>query len=381
MARGVGRASPAHGCSPAPNGFGLAVSWTWLARVLSSRNWNLCLEGIPSTERKSLVTLRPSLGVKRSKKGARVHQKGTRLNGKRDVPRSETIGRRAPRFEILAPEGPLARGPEARSQRTSGKKTPRPRAPRFWRLTRGGPRSHRAEFRAPGTFMKKIPLAIYLNGFGLAVSWTRFARVGSSRNWNLCLEGTPSTGRKSLVTVRPSLGVKRSKKGARVHQKGTRLNGKRDVPRSETIGRRALRFEILAPEGPLARGPEARSQRTSGKKTPRPRAPRFWRLTRGGPRSHRAEFRAPGTFMKKIPLAIYLNGFGLAVSWTRFARVGSSRNWNICLEGTPSTGRKSLVTVRPSLGVKRSKKGSAHPPKGYAFKWEAGRLPFGDDKS
>ncbi len=153
--------------------------------------------------------------------------------------------------------------------------SPRPRAPRLRWLARGGPRSHRVEFRAPGTFLKKVPLAIYLNGFGLAVSWTRLARVLSSRNWNLCLEGTPSTGRKSLVTLRPSLGVKRSKKGAHVHQKGTCLNGKRDVPRSETMGRRAPRFEILAPEGPLARGPEAQSQRTSGKKVPRPRAPRF----------------------------------------------------------------------------------------------------------
>ncbi len=215
-------------------------------------------------------------GVKRSKKDAHVHQKGTRLNGKRDVPRSETMGLRAPRFQILAPEGPLARGPEAQCQRTSGKKVPRPRAPRFWWLARGAPRGHRAEFRAPGTFLKKIPLAIYLNGFGLAVSWTRFARVGSSLNWNICLEGTPSAGRKRPVTVRPCLGVKRSKKGARVHQKGTRLNGKRDVPHSEMTGRRAPRFEILAPEGPLARGPEAQSQRTSGKKVPRLRAPRFW---------------------------------------------------------------------------------------------------------
>ncbi len=207
-------------------------------------------------------------GVKRSKKDAHVHQKGTRLNGKRDVPRSETMGLRAPRFQILAPEGPLARGPEAQCQRTSGKKVPRPRAPRFWWLARGAPRGHRAEFRAPGTFLKKIPLAIYLNGFGLAVSWTRFARVGSSLNWNICLEGTPSAGRKSLVTVRPCLGVKRSKKGARVHQKGTRLNGKRDVPHSETISLRAPRFEIMASQGPLFHVSEARSHRTSGKEAP-----------------------------------------------------------------------------------------------------------------
>ncbi len=171
-------------------------------------------------------------------------------------------------LQILAPEGPLARGPEAQSQRTSGKKVPRPRAPRFWWLARGAPRGHRAEFRAPGTFLKKIPLSIYLNGFGLVVSWTRFEKVGSSRNWNICLEGTPSAGRKSLVTVRPCLGVKRSKKGARVHQKGTRLNGKRDVPRSETISLRAPRFEIMASQGPLFHVSEARSHRTSGKEAP-----------------------------------------------------------------------------------------------------------------
>ncbi len=278
------------------------------------------------------------------------------------VRRRRVVGPRDLRFWHL--RGPSLGAPKHQSQRTSGKKVPRPRAPRFWWLARGAPRAHRAKFRAPGTFLKKIPPAIYLNGFGLAVSWTRLARVGSSRNWNRCLEGTPSAGRKCPVTVRPCLGVKRSTKGARVHQKGTRLNGKRDVPRSETISLRAPRFQILAPEGPLARGPEAQSQRTSGKKVPRPRAPRFWWLARGAPRGHRAEFRAPGTFLKKIPLAIYLNGFGLAVSWTRFARVGSSRNWNICLEGTPSAGRKSLMTVRPCLGVKRSKKGARVHQKG-----------------
>ncbi len=33
------------------------------------------------------------------------------------------------------------------------------------------------------------------------------------------------------------------------------------------------------------------------------------------------------------------------------------------------------------FGGQKVKKGSACPPKGYAFKWEAGRPPFGDDKS
>ncbi len=238
------------------NGFGLAVSWTRLVRVRSSQIRNLCLGGTPSSGRKSLVTVRPCLGVKRSIKGARVHQKGTRFNGKRDVPRSEMMGLRAPRFEILAPEGPLARDPEAQSQRTPGKKGPRPRAPHFWWLARGAPRGHRAKFRAPGTFLKKIPLAIYLNGFGLAVSWTWFARVGLSRNLNICLEGMPSTGRKSLVTVRPCLWVKRSKKGARVHQTVTRLNGKWDVPRTETEGRTTSKLGTRRRRGPLIRAPE-----------------------------------------------------------------------------------------------------------------------------
>ncbi len=169
----------------------------------------------------------------------------------------------------------------------------------------GAPDATLCAIWAPWELLKKVPLSGYLNGFGLAVSWTRLGRVRLSRIRNLCLKGTPSTGRKSLVTLRPSLGdlrpslgVKRSKKGARVHQKGTRLNGKRDVPRSETMGRRAPRFEILAPQGPLARGPEAQGRRTSGKKAPRPRVPRLWWLARGGPTSHRVEFRGPGTFLK-----------------------------------------------------------------------------------
>ncbi len=33
------------------------------------------------------------------------------------------------------------------------------------------------------------------------------------------------------------------------------------------------------------------------------------------------------------------------------------------------------------FGGQKVKKESARPSKGYAFKWEAGRPPFGDDKS
>ncbi len=63
-------------------------------------------------------------GQKVKEKGEGVHQKGTRLNGKWDVPRSETISLRTPRFEILASQGPLFHVSEARSHRTSGKKAP-----------------------------------------------------------------------------------------------------------------------------------------------------------------------------------------------------------------------------------------------------------------
>ncbi len=71
-------------------------------------------------------------------------------------------------------------------------------------------------------------------------------------------------------------------------------------------------------------------------------------------------FGPPGNFWKNVPLSGYLNGFGLAVSWTRLGRVRLSRIRNLCLKGTPSTGRKSLATLRPSLGVKRSEKWRAH---------------------
>ncbi len=176
-------------------------------------------------------------------------------------------------------------------------------------------------------------------------------------------------------------GVKRSKKGARVHQKGTRLNGKRDVPRSETMGRRAPRFEILAPEGPLARGPEAKSQRTSGKKVPRPRAPRFWWLARGAPRVHRAEFRAPGTFLKKNTTChlfewVRPSGF---VDTVRKGRIEPKLEY--LSRGDP-LGRAEMSRDRTTLfRGQKVKKGTVRPPKGYAFKWEAGRPPFGDDKS
>ncbi len=108
----------------------------------------------------------------------------------------------------------------------------------------------------------------------------------------------------------------------------------------------------------------------------------------GAPDATLCAIWAPWELLKKVPLSGYLNGFGLAVSWTRLGRVRLSRIRNLCLKGTPSTGRKSLVTLRPSLGDpttffggQKVKKGSARPPKGYAFKWEAGRPPFGDDGS
>ncbi len=65
-------------------------------------------------------------GVKRSKKGARVHQKGTRLYGKRDVPRSETMGRRAPRFEIPGTWGAPRSGPRSTKPKDLWKKSASP---------------------------------------------------------------------------------------------------------------------------------------------------------------------------------------------------------------------------------------------------------------
>ncbi len=120
----------------------------------------------------------------------------------------------------------------------------------------GAPDATLCAIWAPWELLKNVPLSGYLNGFGLAVSWTRLGRVRLSRIRNLCLEGTPSTGRKSLVTLRPCLGVKRSKKGARVHQTATRLNEKWDVPRTETEGRTTSKLGMRRRRGPLIRAPE-----------------------------------------------------------------------------------------------------------------------------
>ncbi len=120
----------------------------------------------------------------------------------------------------------------------------------------GGAQEPPCRVSGPWDVSEKIPLAIYLNGIGLAVSWTRLARVRSSQIRNLCLGGTPSAGRKSLGTVRPCLGVKRSKKGARVLQTFTRLNEKWDVPRTETEGRTTSKLGTRRRRGPLVRAPE-----------------------------------------------------------------------------------------------------------------------------
>ncbi len=120
------------------------------------------------------------------------------------------------------------------------------------------------------------------------------------------------------------------------------------------------RFEILAPQGPLARGPEAQSRRTSEKKCLALGFRAFGGSLGGGAHEPPCRVSGPWDVSEKIPLAIYLNGFGLAVSWTRLGRVRLSRIQNLCLKGTPTTGRKSLVTLRPSLGVKRSEKWRAH---------------------
>ncbi len=176
-------------------------------------------------------------------------------------------------------------------------------------------------------------------------------------------------------------GVKRSKKGARVHQKGTRLYGKRDVPRSETMGRRAPRFEILAPEGPLARGPEAQSHRTSGKKVPRRRAPALLVARSGGPQGPPCQVSGPWDISEKNPTChlfewVRPSGF---VDTVRKGRIEPKLEY--LSRGDP-LGRAETSRDRTTLfRGQKVKKGSARPPKGYAFKWEAGRPPFGDDKS
>ncbi len=170
------------------------------------------------------------------------------------VRRRWVIGPRDFRFWHL--RGPSLGAPKHKAKGLREKKCLAlgPRA--FGGLLGGPPGATVPSFGPLGHFWKKIPPDIYLNGFGLAVSWTRFARVGSSRNWNICLKGTPSTGRKSLVTVRPCLGVKRSKKGARVHQTVTCLNGKRDVPRTETEVRTTSKLGTLRRRVTLVRAPE-----------------------------------------------------------------------------------------------------------------------------
>ncbi len=56
---------------------------------------------------------------------------------------------------------------------------------------------------------------------------------------------------------------------------------------------------------------------------------------------------------------LHLNGLAVEGWWTRLGRVRSSRIQNLCLKGTPSSGWKCLVALRPCLGVKRSEKGRA----------------------
>ncbi|RXN13432.1 hypothetical protein ROHU_009730 [Labeo rohita] len=99
------------------------------------------------------------------------------------------MGRSDSRFEILASRGPLAQAPEARAHRTAGKKGLAPSVPRSG-MTLEPP----CRISGPWEVSEKIPPAIYLNGFGLAGSWTRFRKGRSSRIRNLRLEGTPSTG-------------------------------------------------------------------------------------------------------------------------------------------------------------------------------------------
>ncbi len=279
----------------------------------------------------------------------------------------------------------------------------------------GAPDATLCVLSAPWELLKKVPLSGYLNGFGLAVSWTRLAKVRLSRIQNLCLKGTPSARRKSPVTVRPCLGVKRSKKGARVHQTITRLNWKRDVPRKETEGRTTSKLGTRRRRGPLIRAPEIEG-RGGFLSILCPAAP----LAKIGPVSGSLLLNSMAdkeTYEKWGKILFGASGPGPFGTSLR----GSWRN-SVCDLGPLGTSEKSptfrlFEWVRPSgfvdtarkgpiepnskslsqgdpLGQaeksgdrttlfrgQKVKKGSARPPNRYTLKWEAGRPPFGDDKS
>ncbi len=108
--------------------------------------------------------------------------------------------------------------------------------PRALSMSLGGPPGATAQNLGPWDPSKKILLATYLNGFTIVTSWTRLRKVRLTRVRHLLIVTVPSSGRKSLVTLRPPLGVKRSKKGPRVRQTATRLVREWDISRSETTG-------------------------------------------------------------------------------------------------------------------------------------------------
>ncbi len=125
--------------------------------------------------------------------------------------------------------------------------------PRALSMSLGDPRGPRRQILGPWDPSKKILLATYLNGFTIVTSWTRLRKVRLTRVRHLRIVTVPSSGRKSLVTLRPPLGVKRSKKGL-VSDCYTISSRVGHLP-SETTGRRTLRFRILVKKGPLRTAP------------------------------------------------------------------------------------------------------------------------------
>ncbi len=84
----------------------------------------------------------------------------------------------------------------------------------------------------------------------------RYRKGCLTRGCYLCIIRGPFRGRKSLVTLRTHSGVKRSKKGLRIHEIVTHLNGKWDVSRTEMESHWASQFGMHCYLGPPIWAPE-----------------------------------------------------------------------------------------------------------------------------
>ncbi len=98
----------------------------------------------------------------------------------------------------------------------------------------------------------------------------------------------------------------------------------------------------------------------------------------GGAQGPPCRVSCPWNLSEYIPLAIYLNGFGLVVSWTRLRKGRLTRGCHLRLARGPFGGWKSSVTLRLHSGVKKR---SVCPRNCYAHKLGAGRFPYGDRRS